>query len=524
MAILGFGRKQNRAKQVKPRVLSDELFESLTGACVLESPTDEDRRGAPRLSVGTRATIRAAKENSEPISVLLRDFSASGVGMLIDSAMQEGDQLWVYIAKPDSPSDIVGLCASVVRCEPGGFEQSAFVVAANFIEGEAPPAPQLANEEEDHAKKDHELENTPRVRPGSALFLPSSEEPEHTEQEIADEAAKFLPEEGQEPAKAKARKAAPKAAAKEEMTWKETPIDEPGSQPAKPAASSEDAESDAPAAESAEAIHESDKLAAEIFEPANQPAPEPVVEEKIQPPAPVKPLKTAPAAQPARAPAPAPVAAPALAPVATPAPAPATKPVAAPVTKPVTAPVVVPIAAPAAVPVVAAAAPVAPPAAPLPATVAAPIAQVAAPVAVAPVAEAAEPVAADADVPAENPADDDGEVDQPVMELVDDSIAISREQLFMMSEQFKQQLSYLKRLQARMDSEDVPMEHALRQEIKKAEHALGQLYHRVKTMRESASEPPPPRHPANRAGKRGHGKGQSAYRMRPRRTSLALLN
>lgn len=172
--MLGFGRKKLAKADAVPRTLSEELLAALTGACPVPEASENERRAFGRVAIGTRATLRAARENSEPVPVLLRDLCAASVGILIDSPVPANEEYWIYIPKPDDPDDVVALNCVMVRCDPGGFERSAYVAAATFIEGEPPPLPEPVDPAE-QAGSPNQLEEeghrAPVIRVGG-LFLP----------------------------------------------------------------------------------------------------------------------------------------------------------------------------------------------------------------------------------------------------------------------------------------------------------------------------------------------------------------
>lgn len=204
MFDLGFIRKKGKVRtDAVPRTLSDELLEELTGACQLPDANQGDRRAFGRICIGTRAMLCAATENSQTVSVLLRDLCVASAGILVDSPLPTGEEYWLYIPKAQDPDDVVALCCVIVRCDPGGFERSAYVAAASFIEGQ-PPA--LASPEaEQRAGSPNQAEeegHRPFVpRPGSTLFLPSTD-PTTAPQATAPPAAEQSP--AAEPAPAEA--------------------------------------------------------------------------------------------------------------------------------------------------------------------------------------------------------------------------------------------------------------------------------------------------------------------------------
>jgi hypothetical protein len=179
MFDLGFIRKRGKSARADavPRTLSEELLRELTGAGQAPETGGDDRRAFGRIRIGTRATLRLASEDSKPVSVLLRDLCVASVGILVDSPVITGAEYWIYIPKPQNPDEVVALCCVIVRCDAGGFERSAYVAAASFIEGDPPalPASQSAAQAEppNQLEEEGHLSFTPR--PGSHLFLPSSD-------------------------------------------------------------------------------------------------------------------------------------------------------------------------------------------------------------------------------------------------------------------------------------------------------------------------------------------------------------
>jgi hypothetical protein len=172
--MLGFGRKKPAKADAVPRTLSEDLLGALTGACPLPAAGENERRAFGRVVIGTRATLRAARDDSEPVPVLLRDLCAASVGILIDSPVAANEEYWIYIPKPDDPDDVVSLSCVMVRCDPGGFERSAYVAAATFIEGEPPPLPEAVDPAEAAGSPnqlEEEGQRAPVIRVGG-LFLP----------------------------------------------------------------------------------------------------------------------------------------------------------------------------------------------------------------------------------------------------------------------------------------------------------------------------------------------------------------
>lgn len=140
MSILGFLKRGKTSAQPVPRTLSTEILEAVTGSCVLPDEKEKvhERRKHSRFSVGARVQIREARSDSEPISVLLRDISVASVGLLVDSPLPRGVEYWIYIPKAENPHEVLAFSCIIERCDPGGFELSAFVAAGVFVDGEPP--------------------------------------------------------------------------------------------------------------------------------------------------------------------------------------------------------------------------------------------------------------------------------------------------------------------------------------------------------------------------------------------------
>ena len=173
--MLGFGRKKSAKADAVPLTLSAELLAALTGACPLPEASENERRAFGRICIGTRATLRAAGSDCPPVPVLLRDLCAASVGVLVDSPVETDKEYWIYIPKPDDPDDVVALCCVMVRCDPGGFERSAYVAAATFIEGDPPPLePEPAQETAGPPNQlEEEGHHSPPARRVGGLFLPT---------------------------------------------------------------------------------------------------------------------------------------------------------------------------------------------------------------------------------------------------------------------------------------------------------------------------------------------------------------
>jgi hypothetical protein len=176
MSVLGFlRRKGSSTAPLAPRTLATQLLESLTGACQLPEASENDRRAFGRICIGTRAMLRSATSDATLVSVLLRDICAASVGILIDSPVNAGELYWIYIPKPEDPDDVVALSCVIVRCDRGGFERSAYVAAATFIEGEPPalPPPAQAQPAAAPGQVEEEGHRAAPSRLGSKLFLPT---------------------------------------------------------------------------------------------------------------------------------------------------------------------------------------------------------------------------------------------------------------------------------------------------------------------------------------------------------------
>lgn len=145
---------------------------ALTGVRQSPETGENDRRENPRICVGTRALLCAASSVGEPVPVVLRDLSNSGVGMLVDAELPVGAECWIYIPKADKPDDLVGVTCEIVRCDRGGFELSAYVVAAVFIEGEPPEMEMPVTEEEKAKPAEKSAPHAPR--PNSQIFSQKS--------------------------------------------------------------------------------------------------------------------------------------------------------------------------------------------------------------------------------------------------------------------------------------------------------------------------------------------------------------
>jgi hypothetical protein len=163
-----------------PRTLSQDLLIDLTGACELPLPPNANgHRDCWRVPIGTRGTIRLAFANSVPVSLVVRDISAIGAGLLFENPMRTGQKFWLYLPKAHAPEEIVGICCVALRCDRGGAFKELYSIGASFIEGEAPKlilpeqsfpknstpviAPNRLEEEGGHSPN----------RIGSSIFLPS---------------------------------------------------------------------------------------------------------------------------------------------------------------------------------------------------------------------------------------------------------------------------------------------------------------------------------------------------------------
>jgi hypothetical protein len=128
-----------------PRCLSSEELDSVTAPGAVADEVPDDRRAQVRIAVGTRALMRSARPDAPTFSVLLRDLSVSGVGLLADHPLSHEEPNWIYIPKLkgcESDSHISSAC-HVQRCNPGGISRSSFIVAVTFVQGETPALPML---------------------------------------------------------------------------------------------------------------------------------------------------------------------------------------------------------------------------------------------------------------------------------------------------------------------------------------------------------------------------------------------
>jgi hypothetical protein len=127
-----------------PRTISKEIVEQLTDAGAPASPDPSDRREAVRVCVGTRAKIRVGRRDAPLVAGMVRDLSSKSVGLLMEFAPRLNELCWIYIPKRMDPTEHIAVTATINRCVRGGVDQSVFLVAAMFVEGEAPELPRAA--------------------------------------------------------------------------------------------------------------------------------------------------------------------------------------------------------------------------------------------------------------------------------------------------------------------------------------------------------------------------------------------
>ena len=138
-----------RSFQISRATLSRELLTDVTGACELPNPAEpKGRRECWRVPIGTRATLCLPDADSTPVSLVVRDVSAIGAGLLFEKPMKAGKKFWLYLPKPHAPEEHVGICCVVVRCDPGGAFKKLYSVGVTFLEGSAPPLvfPEVSHE------------------------------------------------------------------------------------------------------------------------------------------------------------------------------------------------------------------------------------------------------------------------------------------------------------------------------------------------------------------------------------------
>jgi hypothetical protein len=162
-----------------PRTLSKELLVDVTGACELPVARDEQgRRECWRVPIGTRATLRMCGGDSAPISIIVRDISAIGIGLLFEKPLNAGERFWIYLPKPAEQGEIVGLCCVAIRSDRGGAFKELYVIGATFVEGDAPPLPKVPKHPHElvpnfDPNRFEEEGGLPPIRAGSHIFLQS---------------------------------------------------------------------------------------------------------------------------------------------------------------------------------------------------------------------------------------------------------------------------------------------------------------------------------------------------------------
>ena len=119
--------------------LTAELFDQVASATGGGPAHHEERRVSRRL--GLRATVSVLVPESGTIarrSVVVRDISTTGVGLLLHAPMRRGELLVLELAQTDAPPRRVA--CEVRRCQlvPGGL----YVVGLGFRKATTPkPAP-----------------------------------------------------------------------------------------------------------------------------------------------------------------------------------------------------------------------------------------------------------------------------------------------------------------------------------------------------------------------------------------------
>ena len=113
-------------------MLGHGLFEDITGDAGLLHSRNDERRGWPRVPIGLRGTIQLheAALGAQPMTVVVRDISRKGVGLLCPDEVEPGKAFMLKLRIKDA--DPVDLPCVVTRCERGGMGASNFVLGANF--------------------------------------------------------------------------------------------------------------------------------------------------------------------------------------------------------------------------------------------------------------------------------------------------------------------------------------------------------------------------------------------------------
>jgi hypothetical protein len=230
--VIGLQKGRGEAAQIA-RTLTPELLTQITGTH--QAPGDPTNAGDPTapICIGIRATVRAALPDSPHVPVLLRQISSLGAEMLVEGPLPNGEQFWLYIPTHDNKQNVAIWCV-VLACETGGFEESAYVATATFIEGD-PPQLEIAPAAEEAAAEAKPV--APQPRPDSPIFSKAQpsvdEDPEEAAFELIDEPGEPVSEEGNAPMAAKVPAPAPAP------EWKEIPL-ESASKPAAPTPAAEE--------------------------------------------------------------------------------------------------------------------------------------------------------------------------------------------------------------------------------------------------------------------------------------------
>jgi hypothetical protein len=148
--------------------MSQELFERFVGSHDSDRVAPSavlpvgcrrapERRVAVRMQFGKRAQIRRdrGKAAGKWETVMVRDVSQSGLGLLSDDAMSNGETFVVRL--PQRDGTLCRIRCAAKRCEAGGFGGVAFLVGATFEQIIEQPSIRLNDDDQHPTQWDEEV-------------------------------------------------------------------------------------------------------------------------------------------------------------------------------------------------------------------------------------------------------------------------------------------------------------------------------------------------------------------------------
>jgi len=110
--------------------LPEKLLEDVAGSGHVKwEKIRRDKRSAARAPVGRRAMVLRKSGN---LSVVIREVSATGVGLLSSVAMGIGDEFILCLPRQKKPAEPVK--CRVVRRDGGGSSDGGYIIGAVFTE------------------------------------------------------------------------------------------------------------------------------------------------------------------------------------------------------------------------------------------------------------------------------------------------------------------------------------------------------------------------------------------------------